>query len=285
MGSDIEISKEKECFYVLDRDLLDKRMAENAESCGCEIRYGERVTGFSSGKDRITVKTGKGSYESRMVAGCDGARSAAASHMGSRPLEMVNGLIEIIDVPDHSGRVEMWFDPERNNDGFFWRIPRGENTEYGVMGKKADFRMLEGFFETNRKRVSKRWASPIPLGTAKTYGERMILVGDAACQTKPWSGGGLTYGILAADAAAPVIRKAVDKNDFSPRTLSAYEDAWSKIFGKDIKMGLVAREVYKNMAELGEEKIRQLVSSLKEKQQEIDFDFPFSHVMGDSFEI
>jgi flavin-dependent dehydrogenase len=45
--------------------------------------------------------------------------------------------------------------------------------------------------------------SAIPLRPLrKTCGERILVVGDAAGQVKPTSGGGIYYGMLCADIAA-----------------------------------------------------------------------------------
>jgi len=66
----------------------------------------------------------------------------------------------------------------------------------------------------------------------------MLLVGDAAAQTKPFTGGGIVYGMRAADIAAEVVDPAV------PASLAAYERAWRSELGRDQWLGKLVRAGY-----------------------------------------
>ncbi len=278
MGNDIEFGKKGTAAYVVDRDLLDKKLAEHAQSSGCEIKFGEGVKRVSVLGDRVEVKTAGGCHESRMGAGCDGAGSVVARSIGSSPPEITNGVIAVEDTEDHSDHVEVWFDKKLIKDGFFWKIPRGAQREYGAMGKGVSLSLLERFFGLKNKKTERK-AAPIPIGLVKTFAERILLVGDSACQTKPWSGGGITYGLLSARVASDVITKAVERGDFSERTLSEYQDGWEKILLTDMKAGLAFRELYKDAE--GEDVARLLKNApmIKSAQEKIDFDFPFSSIL------
>ena len=281
MGSELEVRKKTAAAYVIDRDLLDKNLAEHAESMGCEVRFGERVGKISVLKDRVSVRTGGNAFESKAVAGCDGANSITARCIGARPAEILNGLILYEDAEDRSDRVEMWFDRKLVKDGFLWRIPRGSQTEYGGMGSNLSFPILDKFFGTGKKRIAGRRASPIPVGIVKTYADRVLLAGDSACQTKPWSGGGITYGLLSAKAASDVISRAVEKDDFSARLFSEYETLWKKLLIRDIQAGLVFRDMYREMKEDDMAEMLKNMESLKGMADMIDFDFPFTGILGD----
>jgi geranylgeranyl reductase family protein len=278
---EIELRKKKTAAYVVDRDKLDKGMAEHAISAGCKIEFGSRAENISVLKDRVAVKTKERVHESKMIAGCEGARSVAARHTGSMPQVLLNGIIAISDEEDRSDFVEMWFDKNRTDRGFIWKIPRGSSTEYGAMGRNVNFPLLEKFFRLDRKNIMKRGSAPIPAGLVKTYSSRLILAGDAACQTKPWSGGGLTYGFLCAQAAADVIKDAVKSNDFSEGKLSGYEDIWKGKLIRDIEMGMVAMEIYND---LDGQELKSVIKRLKMSGMfsgDIDFDFPFSLKKGE----
>ena len=170
----------------------------------------------------------------------------------------------LVSKPDNSDHVDMWYDSKLNG-GFFWKIPRGERTEYGMLGSKASFSQIEKFF---RIKGYEKAAGPIPMGMVKTYYNRMLLMGDAACQVKPWSGGGVIYGFTAAQAAARVL----EKGDFSEEGLKAYEDAWKEKLAKPITMGLMFREFYK---EMDSEQLEMVFRKLKETELNgLDMDFP-----------
>ena len=70
----------------------------------------------------------------------------------------------------------------------------------------------------------KRFGGTIPLGPLKkTVDDHVMLVGDAAAQVKPTSGGGIYPGLLCATQCAIVAEEAVQKQQFDgaiPKTLS-----------------------------------------------------------------
>jgi digeranylgeranylglycerophospholipid reductase len=277
MGREFEFRKSGDAAYVLDRDVLDGRLAGHAKGSGADIMLGERVLGITASRHKVSVKTARHLFEAKVAAGCDGARSVAAKTIGSKPSELLNGLIIYTEKEDYSDTVEMWFDKSLVKDGFFWRMPRGRQTEFGCIGYGLSFPVLERFFGIDKGSVSGRNAAPVPIGIARTYGTRIVLVGDAACQTKPWSGGGITYGMVAAGYASEVISGAVRRNDFS--RLSVYEDLWKKRLLRDMKAGLLVREFYKDLDLRGLAGIMERAESMKHECDKIDFDFPFSSML------
>ncbi len=277
MGKEFEFRKSGTAAYVLDRDALDKRLADYALSKGAEIRYGEKALSVSFSRDCASVKTARHVFESKMLAGCDGARSVVSRSLGSKPNEVLNGIIAYTDVSDNSDNVEMWFDKSLVKDGFFWKIPRGDQTEFGCIGHALSFPVLKKFFSLDDKVISGRSASPVPVGIAKTYADRTILVGDAACQTKPWSGGGITYGMIAAKCAAETICKASEKGKFDG--FYEYESLWKEKLYEDIRAGIMMREFYKDLELKALGSIMDRIESMKHKGDDIDFDFPVSSIM------
>jgi flavin-dependent dehydrogenase len=115
-----------------------------------------------------------------------------------------------------------------------------------MWGSGSRFDVLEKFFSLKKGRVpyAKR-SGVIPLGPPKTYFDRVLLVGDAASQVKPWSGGGLVYAMRCAQIAAGVLTNA---DDFSESSLRAYELKWKKSVGKQIAAGMAMRKLYKHMS-------------------------------------
>jgi flavin-dependent dehydrogenase len=72
----------------------------------------------------------------------------------------------------------------------------------------------------------------------------VIIVGDAAGQVKPLSGGGLFTGLTAATLAAQVASDAIDENDTSARFLRRYDQMWRDAIGKEIERGFRVRKAY-----------------------------------------
>jgi len=152
----------------------------------------------------------------------------------------VKGLIAIVDKTDRSNSVDLYFEKKILRDGFFWKIPRGRTTEYGVWGKNVKFADIEKYFGINKY---EKFAGIIPIGPAKkSYAERVLMIGSSAGQVKPWSGGGVIYGLTCAEIAAKIIEKAFRFNDFSEASLKEYETKWGEKIGRQIKMGLLFRK-------------------------------------------
>ena len=77
----------------------------------------------------------------------------------------------------------------------------------------------------------------------------MIVVGDAAGQVKPTSGGGIYYGLLCADIAANSLHLALKNNDLSARSLANYERGWRKRLGRELRIGYWARKFYQRLGD------------------------------------
>ncbi|WNY23007.1 hypothetical protein MmiHf6_03030 [Methanimicrococcus hongohii] len=83
----------------------------------------------------------------------------------------------------------------------------------------------------------------IPIGPMKkTYASGLMVVGDAAGQCKPVSGGGIYTGAVAAKIAAKVAAEAIAENDFSEKKMSEYEKRWKKELGRELDIGMRAHD-------------------------------------------
>ena len=114
----------------------------------------------------------------------------------------------------------------------------------------------------------------IPMGFIPTYYENVALVGDAACQVKPLTGGGLSYGIQSA-------RMLVDS--IKAQQLDKYDHIWKRRFGREIKFGLRARKIYENLDRRQRKKVFSLFRDNAQLIEEVvDFD-QHSHIFKEAF--
>jgi flavin-dependent dehydrogenase len=97
---------------------------------------------------------------------------------------------------DSSNFVETW--PTKK--GFLWKIPRKENTEYGIIENSGDFKKIfDVFLLENNLKLEGVKSAPIPNHLFIPKNTKITLCGDAAGLVKPWSGGGVLWGLTAAD--------------------------------------------------------------------------------------
>ena len=84
----------------------------------------------------------------------------------------------------------------------------------------------------------------LPLGPlSRTFGDRVVAVGDAAGLVKPTTGGGIYYSLLSAGWAARAVSEAFDRSDFSAACLGSYEEMWRCELGAELRTGLRFRKL------------------------------------------
>ena len=87
------------------------------------------------------------------------------------------------------------------------------------------------------------------------------MVGDAAGQVKPTTGGGIYYGLLCADIAANNLHRALDADDLSARNLASYEREWKKKLGRELKICYWARKFYEHLSDRQVDRVFDIIKS------------------------
>ena len=88
----------------------------------------------------------------------------------------------------------------------------------------------------------------VPLGALKkTHASNVLIVGDAAAQVKPTSGGGIFTGLLCASHCSTTAVDALQKNDYTSQFLKKYHKLWSADIGMELYLGMRFRKIYKNL--------------------------------------
>ncbi|MFA9502266.1 geranylgeranyl reductase family protein [Natrinema sp. H-ect1] len=229
---------------VIDRVGLDRHLAELAREAGADVRENHTVTGVTERHDRVAIVAsgpdGRLEVEAKMVAGCDGPRSRVRDELGlPQPDEFLHGVLAFSEEDDHQDFVDVHLTPPTF---FAWRIPRGEaGVEYGLAAPPGvqvtkHFEELIDGYEID---VSHRCSGAIPVGPPdRVTSRRAFLIGDAAAQTKPFTGGGILYSMTSADHAA----REIDPD--RPTTLAAYERAWRDDLAREQRLGHWIRRAY-----------------------------------------
>ena len=240
-GKEYSFYSEEVVSYVIDRVGLDRKKASQAEKAGAEIKVGETVEKVEEKDDHVLVETDKETYEASTVAGCDGASSTVRSEVSlEEPDHFYQGILCFTDEEDGSDNVDVMLDvPEF----FGWRIPRGDSVEYGVGVPRGEDPMkwldeVTEKFDVKKEDRRDICAGAIPVRPPeKVTTDRVFLVGDSAGQTKPFTGGGILYGMRSAEIASEVI-------DPEDPDLEAYEEAWREELRTDILLGGFIEKMY-----------------------------------------
>jgi len=154
--------------------------------------------------------------------------------------------------------------------GFFaWVIPTHERTlRIGLCSTEQSFDRLRRLM----RRLSERYATSlldfsvgsIPLGPpSSTVADGIMIVGDAAGQVKPTSGGGIYPGVLSAKIAGTVAAQAVQQNDTSVTALTPYDTKWRAAVGRELATGWRIRQT---LNALSDADLNELIAVLNDKR-------------------
>jgi geranylgeranyl reductase family protein len=250
---------------VVDRVLFDKKVSQQAEKNGAEILLNARAIGIERKDKIVEVIFIKDNREERvrtnLVIGADGAYSSVARWSGlPLPPEVIYAFqVEAEFSSKNLNQVDVLIDDDISPGWFSWAIPvskdlvriglginKRENPREYFARLYSKWNVLKGFEENNIKNIM---AGLIPIGFInKSYTDNIMLIGDAACQLKPLSGGGLYLGLMSAKVCKEIAIEALKNNDFSESMLSRYHKGWVKSIGKEISLGLQLRKIFLNLS-------------------------------------
>jgi len=245
--------KSKNPMYVLDRSKLDKFLFERAIAFGAEAKLGEKFLRVEKFTSSYKIYTTSGNYDAKILVGADGAFSQVAKIFNLfEEKEFFVGVQATVDGKFEKDKVELWFG-DFAKDFFGWVVPISE--KYARIGLATKEDVYNNFKRFLRKRI-KKFVQPDTSGIIKfgliksSVADRVLLVGDAAMQVKPFSGGGIIYSLIASQLAALAILKSLAKNDFSKEFFEEnYEKEWKRKLAWPIMKGLLMRKLFYGLGE------------------------------------
>ena len=252
-GDDNFIIKRERVAYVIDRARFDKNLSQ-----GLEVECGKRVVEIKEERAGYILKTNDDDIYADLVIGADGALSRVRKYIniqGNSKGNIKRNFKKREYVKNYLGiqyRIKLEEDLPGSKitqvylrEGipfFIWVIPEGDNIiRVGVISRNSRRDLLEFLRESKIKGdIIGKLAGIIPIGLTKNYYKNIALVGDAAVQVKPLTGGGIFYGLKSAEILAKCIRD---------RKLDEYDRLLKRKFRKEIKFGLKARRFYEEINE------------------------------------
>ncbi|HTZ62373.1 MAG TPA: NAD(P)/FAD-dependent oxidoreductase [Thermoplasmata archaeon] len=255
--------------FVIDRSGLDIYLADRAARAGARFRTGARFDGIRErGPSRTVVQytdpEGAGrEVAARLVVGADGVGSAVARAARlRRPVEILPAFeAEFPASPGDPDQVEVYLGRKFAPGLFGWWIPDGGGGARVGIAADADGTSARAYFDRLLDHLARRFGRPlvnptaylvsgIPIGDVpRTYGTGVLLVGDAAAQVKPLSGGGIFTGMRCAEILAEVADRALRANDLSERTLGEYDRRWRAELGEEFRRALYLRRVFTRLSD------------------------------------
>lgn len=254
-GSSVVVDAERVNAAIVDRARFDQALAESSIAAGAELRSNARVRTIAIGPAGVTVAADGDAapIEARACVLACGANyrfnrqlglGVPRAYMQSAQLERSFAGPDQVEV--HLGRA---IAPR----GFAWVVPfRRDGQPFQRLGLMAEaragslFRSFAGQLRRRYDLSEEGWPEPrlkiLPLGpVARTYGSRVLAVGDAAGLVKPTTGGGIYYGLISGQFAAETLDGALRADDLRESRLRQYETRWRDRLGAEIRIGLAFR--------------------------------------------
>ena len=257
-GEQVNITRDETQAYVIDRVAFVSLLAERARGAGVSYLTGHTVTGVTRHDGYVEVRARQGGIEqvlqARCVVAASGAGTKIAEMVGLRPArDLAFASQAVISAPGLE-EVHVLLPGILPRGYFGWIVPQGGAALLGLLGRQRDEQALHmaaqyaasvGLDQPD----SFNWRHwPVPLApAAATSTERAVLVGDAAGQGKPTSGGGIYYALLSADIAADTLRRALASDDLSAASLHEYDVAWKGVLQKELRVGRFARSIFERL--------------------------------------
>jgi digeranylgeranylglycerophospholipid reductase len=273
-----------EVGIVLDRVFFDKLLAHDAAKAGADLvlktsavkllRSGNKVTGvkirsFGETKD---IKCG-------CVVGADGYESQVGRWAGINtnlaPRDITScfqyRLTNINHDPDYCEFVL----GSKAPGGYIWIFPKNEDTANVGLGMQltklkdpADVKKHLDKFILADSRLKKGRPLELVSGAVsicapidKTIGDGVLLVGDAARQIDPITGGGISNSCKAGKVAGEVLAKAAKEKNFSAQSLQRYEKGWRDLLEDNLYRNWMAKE---KLATLTDDAFNKIITTLNQ---------------------
>ena len=246
-GSVAALRSGPEEIVVVDRAGFDRALAANAREAGATIVTGSRVDRIDVQPSFVEVTGTEGVRRARVVV-----LAAGVTYRFHRPLGL--GTPSVV----HTAQIEVGAQPADAleihlgrsvaPEGFVWLVPvkRGAHDalKAGIL-LRGDARAhllrflarddVAARLATTPKEPIRRLLPVAPAG--RTFGHRLVAVGDAAGLTKPVTGGGIFYSLLSAALAAETLIEAFAAGEPDAGRLSRYESRWRARLAGEIRTG------------------------------------------------
>ncbi len=249
--------------YILNRHKFDEHLNEIAKEKGAKTFLGREF--ISASKNKIWLKNKKSSRivckNFSCLVGADGPNSTVAKSSGLfGKREFLVGIQarckltndNVIDFYPCIGE-------------YAWIVPENENiVRIGVAANTNVNQLFNWFLKSNAsgEKVIERQAGLIPYYNPqlRIQKDNIYIIGDAACQVKATTGGGIMFGLRAAEILADCIKNGLD-----------YNCEVRKSIGKELRLHLTVRNILNGFSEsdynhainlLAEERIRKLLHDM-----------------------
>ncbi|WP_295723420.1 NAD(P)/FAD-dependent oxidoreductase [uncultured Methanobrevibacter sp.] len=252
-----------EAGYILERKVFDKFMAMDAARAGAEIKIKTMATGVIKSDEGFIVtceSMGKEfDIKTKILIAADGPESHIGRWAGlktaQKAVHMESGIqYEMCNLHfERDGVIEFYFGSCAPG-GYVWVFPKGDdiaNVGLAVIAPKANKPAIEYLDDFVSKSPITKDAQPVEINVGgdpvggmpkKIYDDHIMVVGDAAGQVNPLTGGGIISGMTGGMYAGQVAAEAIKDEDYSAKYLKKYDSLVRDDIGEEIRKYSIVQE-------------------------------------------
>lgn len=239
-NTQLRIERKKPVAHVMDRSLFDKTLYKEALAAGAQIELNTSVINVK-GNTLFTQAKGKGGMKkSDIIVAADGVNSRLRKIAGieSQPTDFIHSYQ--VKAAGHFDPkfVELYLSDQFAPSFFAWVIPENEESAKIGIGCKIGVNPVHAFNAFLKEKQinvhvksSNSFLIPCALPIKQLVNPPMILLGDAAYQTKATTGGGIIMNCKSADILGDVLTEHVHHGT----SLDEYPKRMEPIF-KELEM-------------------------------------------------
>ena len=235
--------------YIVDRRVFDRELVDIAVSHGAQILTKADAIGllYSDNKQisgvRFTYDNSVKEVRCKIVIGADGIESKVGRWAGIDTSLKLNDVCTCCqytinnNIQIDKSLIHVYFGTDIAPGGYLWLFPKSEtsaNIGVGISGElskpgKGPKYYLDKFISQHFPKASLSYS--VFGGVPTLVGEEFItdgvmLVGDAARQANPITGGGIAQGMIAGKFCGETAVKALKSNNTSTKFLNEYKVRW-----------------------------------------------------------
>jgi digeranylgeranylglycerophospholipid reductase len=265
-GATLTIGENKVHGLVINRQKFDENIAQKAQKAGASLSLEHKVISAKKQENHMILTIQKNeqtqTVRCNILIGADGSQSSIRKIFGfPHPIEMLKGIgAELSDTSLNPRFVHIFIGHHIAPEFFAWVIPtntHGTTARIGLCIGKQSNHPLQHYYTAllqqpilQETTVMKQFGGMIPLGPLKnTTNDNVMIVGDAAAQIKPTSGGGIYPGLFCAAQCAIVAEEALQKQQFDGQFLKQYHTKWTKEIGRELSLGMQFRKIFARLTD------------------------------------
>jgi len=282
-GKLVDVEFKSETGFILNRRVFDYDLSRYAANAGAEVYTKAYVKNISNANGQVNGVVldylgEEKKIQAKIVIGADGLTSRVGRWAGMktqvRMKDMESALqYSVSNIDIEPNKMIMYVGKNHAPGGYLWIFPKGDrfaNIGIGISGKYSKYKSAKKFLDEFMEReypnaaILTTMCGGVPCGKPMRNPvlDGLMLVGDAAHQINPMTGGGIVSGMKAGWIAGQVAAEAIIKENYSVKMLNNYSDAMWKAFGKNYERLYKIKETVHNLSDEDLEYITKQVLSI-----------------------